>query len=155
MFWIEILHMTKSQVLNFLALGATTLFLAGCSVGNLLGGGGKTSPEAVQVPVGNQLALPPDLQLAAPTETTDAYQSNGVVADENAASATAVAPAAPAAPVQDIYAKYNISKAKPDGTAKTREELQAELKKAMLAEKRRNNPNYGTIRNIGAIFTDG
>jgi len=37
-------------------------------------------PQATNVPVGNNLALPPDLQLATPTATTDRYQPNGYVA---------------------------------------------------------------------------
>ena len=30
----------------------------------------------------------------------------------------------------------------------------AELKAAVIAEKRRKNPSYGTFGNIGAIFTE-
>jgi hypothetical protein len=43
---------------------------------------------------------------------------------------------------------------KPDGTPKTPGELSAELKKAMLAEKRKTNPRYGTIFNAGELFND-
>lgn len=55
----------------------------------------------------------------------------------------------------EALAKYGISKTKPDGTPKTENELDAELKAVYLAEKRKNNPDYGTIKNIGAIFSDG
>ena len=44
---------------------------------------------------------------------------------------------------------------KPDGTAKTKEELQAELKVAILKRKQQQQPGYGTVRNIGNIFKDG
>ena len=65
-------------------------------------------------------------------------------------------PPVAAAPVRrDIYTEYGISKLKPDGTAKTVEELKAELKVAILKRKQQQNPGYGTIRNIGAIFSDG
>jgi hypothetical protein len=61
-----------------------------------------------------------------------------------------------AAPVKrDIYAEYGVSKLKPDGTAKTPAELQTELKQAILKRKQQQNPGYGTIRNIGNIFSDG
>ena len=66
------------------------------------------------------------------------------------------APSVPVAPVKrDIYAEYGISKVKPDGTAKTDYELKQELKLAMLKRKQQQNPNYGTVFNIGNIFDDG
>lgn len=54
----------------------------------------------------------------------------------------------------EALAKFGISKTKPDGTPKTANELDNELKAAVLAEKRKTNPNYGTIWNIGNIFND-
>lgn len=55
----------------------------------------------------------------------------------------------------EALAKFGISKTKPDGTPKTTNEIDAELKAAVLAEKRKSNPDYGTINNLGNIFTDG
>jgi hypothetical protein len=116
------------------------------------------------IPVGNQLALPPDLALAQPSNTVEGYQPNGQAPQiANAAPARAAtsvygetgAPAPKPGTLDYNLAKYGISKYKPDGTLKTSAELNAELRKAILAEKRRANPNYGTIRNIGAIFSDG
>jgi hypothetical protein len=154
---------------TFASLLAVTL-LAGCSAGSLLDpkvGATRTSA----VPVGNDLALPPDLALRAPGATTDEYVPNGPVdsgdsqfagLDDGGLSAPAptrarprATPAAPAEERVDNYTKYGISKTNPDGSAKTPQQLNKELKAAMLAEKRRTNPGYGTIRNIGAIFTDG
>ncbi len=134
--------------------------LSGCSsAANLLGGGSSSPTQQARVPVGNELALPPDLSLRAPTQTVDGYQPNGEVA------ALQDAPSAPRTQAstsvygndapQDIYAKYGISKSRPDGQAKSKTELTAELKAAILADKRRTNPRYGTIMNIGAIFSDG
>jgi hypothetical protein len=142
--------------------------LAGCSAGSLLDPkAGATRTTAV--PVGNDLALPPDLALRAPGATTDDYVPNGPVdngdtqvagLDDGGLSTPAptrarAAPAAPAEERVDNYTKYGISKTNPDGSAKTPQQLSNELKAAIKAEKRRTNPGYGTIRNIGAIFTDG
>jgi hypothetical protein len=154
-----------SRILSLVFLAAG---LSACSTAaNLLGGGSPApAPQAVNIPIGNQLALPPDLSLAAPRQTVDGYQPNGPVT-------SSVAEAAPASTTDELYsaqpvtakrrggtlddtlAFYNISKLKPDGTAKNTAELNRELTAAMKAEKRRTNPNYGTIFNIGEIFSDG
>ena len=142
--------------MKLIILVCTGIFLSGCSTAaNLLGGDSPTA-QAVRIPVGNELALPPDLALRAPTQTSDAYVPNGPVANDVAS----VAPAPQtnvygAAKPLDNFAKYGISKTHPDGRAKTPQELSVELRAAILAEKRRTNPGYGTIRNIGAIFQDG
>lgn len=123
---------------------------------------GKSSvPQANNINVGNNLAMPPDLQLAVPGQTSDVYQPNvGTGADEISEGGlanpqkVALSQLPPAAPVQDVYEKYGISKINADGSAKTPEQLKKELKAAILAKKRQANPGYGTIRNIGAIFSD-
>jgi hypothetical protein len=140
-----------------------SLVLGGCSSSGVLGslgmGSSSPAPASSNIQVGNNLAMPPDLQLRAPgTNTSAAYEPNTVAAEpvQSAALDQPIAPAPVArAPAQDIYAKYGISKVKPDGTAKTPEELKAELKLAVLEEKRRKQPGYGTISNIGNIFSDG
>ena len=146
------------------------LMLAGCSSGSGLLSGKESVPQAINVPVGNSLALPPDLQLAAPTQTSDAYQPNGTV-ESVAAAPTAkskIALAQPAlkdsaalyggspttAPTGDIFDQYNISKTKSDGSKKTVQELNEELRAAILKKRRQANPSYGTIGNFGAIFKD-
>jgi hypothetical protein len=43
---------------------------------------------------------------------------------------------------------------KPDGTRKTDYELQQELRQVYISRKRAQNPNYGTIMNIGSVFSD-
>jgi hypothetical protein len=159
------------RLVSTFATLTTVALLAGCSAGSLLDPkAGATRTTAV--PVGNDLALPPDLALRAPGTTTDDYVPNGPVdsldsqsagLDDGGLSAPAptrkrTASAAPAAPAEervDNYTKYGISKTNPDGSAKTPQQLSNELKAAIKAEKRRTNPGYGTIRNIGAIFTDG
>ncbi len=140
-----------------------SLVLAGCGgASRLLGGMGLGSsapaPQAPTVRTGNNLALPPDLQLRPPGTVTETYQPNPPPAPVQTASAEEglYAPIAPAPVVKkDIYAEYGISKTKPDGTPKLEADLKAELKQAIIKRKRETNPDYGTVRNIGAIFRDG
>jgi DUF3035 family protein len=53
---------------------------------------------------------------------------------------------------EDAYLKFGISKTRPDGTAKTQTELDRELLEAVRREKRKQNPSYGTIFNMGDLF---
>ena len=100
--------------------------------------------------------MPPDLSLAAPgTAPAPTYKSASLEAppvDDNIYGGAP--PAAPRAPAVDVYEKYGINKLKPDGTKKNDNVLREELRKAVIAEKRKTNPNYGTIRNIGQLFND-
>ena len=139
-----------------------SLVLAGCGASRLLGGMGLGSsapaPQAPVVRTGNNLALPPDLQLRPPGTATETYQPNPPPAPVQTASAEEglYAPVTPAPVVKkDIYAEYGVSKTKLDGTPKPEGELKAELKQAILKRKRETNPGYGTVRNIGNIFSDG
>lgn len=144
-----------------IAILLSGLVLAGCSSGLL--NRKSTVPQASNVPTYSSLALPPDLQLPAPgTATYRAPQP--AVASEGVYGTQSATPPRPGAQVRqncpsgiatsDVYECYGISKVKPDGTPKTEYELKAELKAAVLAEKRRTNPGYGTFTNIGAIFRD-
>lgn len=146
---------------GFLSL---TFFVSGCTTSNLVSSlTGPQEPQAPRtLPVGNTLSMPDDLQLAAPANTTDAYQSNGgqnVLLDGSDLSAAPSALARPAdlpkAVLVDWYAQFNINKLKPDGTPKTEIELQEELRLAVLAEKRKTNPNYGTFKNLPNLFRGG
>jgi hypothetical protein len=133
--------------------------LAGCSETQFadMMGAGKASADETQIRTHNNLAMPPDLQLAPPgtrvaaTEPPagDAQAANIPAPVDGAPVATATTTAPP-----DSYAKYGISKTNPDGTPKEKQQLWKELREAKLAEKRRTNPNYGTVFNIGNIFTD-
>jgi hypothetical protein len=151
--------MKSLSSLGFIA----ALALGGCSETNFADfmGAGKYSSNESQVHTGNNLAMPPDLQLdapgtrvaAAPTPTTGAQAAS--VPTPVAGQTAAAAPPPAAAAEQDVYVRYGISKTNPDGTEKTKQQLWKELRAAQLAEKRRTNPNYGTIFNIGNIFSDG
>jgi hypothetical protein len=147
------------KLLN-LSIALMAFALAGCSTG-LLGGGGSSAPNAEpQIQVNNQLAMPPDLSLAAPGSAAapapaKAYKSASLAppSDDNIYDDTAPPPAA-RAPAVDVYEKYGINKFNPDGTKKNDNVLREELRQAVIAEKRKKNPNYGTIRNIGELFND-
>ncbi len=152
--------------LDYILVLATSLALGGCSLGGLLDKG--ASQPNVNVPVGNDLAMPPSLQLPQPgTGVSDTFaNSSDAVGGDNLALNEPTAPAAnrslgkypspPGTPAgSDVFEQNGISKLKPDGTVKSTSELNAELKQVFLRKKREQNPGYGTIRNIGSIFTDG
>jgi len=151
------------------------LAVAGCSetkVQDLLGSGKDAAPDESQVRVNRNLAMPPDLNLRPPSgETAEDGQPNTVAAatppaqpamDQAQAqpapqpvkTAAATPPAQGEEPKQDVYEKYGISKVGPDGKPKTENQLYKELHAAQLAEKRKANPNYGTIWNMGNVFKD-
>ena len=149
------------------------LGLSGCSAGAGLLDPKSSVPSASNVPVGNPLVLPPDLQLASPTATSDAYQPNGTVAPQPSLAAKSSAKSKVASlntasstdanlygastltatkTSADIFEQYGISKVKADGSAKSPQQLRDELSAAILKKKREKNSKYGTIANIGSIF---
>ena len=69
-----------------------------------------------------------------------------------AAAPPAVKPAVAGNPRDNAFIKYGISKTHPDGKPKTEQELNKELLAAIKEEKRRQDPKYGTIFNIGDLF---
>jgi hypothetical protein len=150
---------THTMILRNLTLAIAAVTLGGCSTSGMMEkmglGGGSSAPPQQTVQSGNPLAMPPDLQLKAPNAVADTYQPNtakGAPVEQDVAAA----PIDPApAPTGDVYEQYGISKLKPDGSAKSTADLQKELKAAVLKRKRETNPNYGTFKNMGNIFSDG
>ena len=146
------------NALSFATLAMVALSVSGCgsmSASSLLGDG---KPSATQAQVAPDLAMPPDLQLRPPGQATTYSEATTAAAPATQTAATVpqiTTTANVAQPQADIYESYGISKFNPDGTPKTQEQLQAELKKAVILKKQQQNPNYGTIFNIGNIFTDG
>jgi hypothetical protein len=140
-----------------LSIALMAVSLAGCSTG-LLGGGGDSAPTAQsQIQVNNQLAMPPDLSLAAPgsgVAPTKTYKSASLEPPSSDNVYGDAAPPVARAPAVDVYEKYGVNKLNPDGTKKNDNVLREELRQAVIAEKRKTNPNYGTIRNIGELFND-
>ena len=139
---------------------------------DMLGVGKSAVPDASQVTVAQNLAMPPDLQLRAPPDgPANDNQATAVQAPPEpaqpvqpvaAAPPTQPAPpplkqtqtAAAEQPKQDVYERYGISKTYPDGKPKPQNVLYEELHQAQVEEKRRANPNYGTIWNMGSVFKD-
>jgi hypothetical protein len=152
----------KSQT-KILFCVAVALVLSACTGGQSLLDSKASTPRAVNVPVGNALALPPDLQLQAPTQTSDAYLPNGPVdvpAPAPKVSTQIASAASPALPnvdglkKQDIMEQYGVSRVNADGTPRTSEQLREALRQAIIAKRKAANPNYGTIANLGNIFKD-
>lgn len=158
-------------VVRLIGVSLVAAGLMGCSAANLLTGKSAV-PQATSVPVGNQLALPPDLSLATPRQTTEAYVPNGPINDTTETQTAALSEPATGesslyggtvpskkstqpGTLDDTLERYGISKLKPDGTPKSSADINRELRAAIIAEKRRTNPGYGTVRNIGNIFSDG
>jgi hypothetical protein len=146
-----------------LGVVAASLVLAGCSSASGLLNRGSRGPQATNVPTGGNLSLPPDLQLPAPGSGTAAsYQPSAPAAsvDGGVYGTPAAAPrrgigntSCPnGTKALDIYECYGVNKLKPDGTKKNAAELQLEVRKAVMAEKRRANPSYGTFKNFGELF---
>lgn len=165
------MKMAYGLVLSLMAAFA----VAGCSetkMQDLLGSGKEATPDETQVRVNRNLSMPPDLSLRPPSgETSEDGQPQQIASapppaepamdqaqPQPAPMTTASANPPPAQgqqpPQQDVYEKYGISKTGPDGKPKTENQLFKELKAAQLAEKRKSNPNYGTIWNMGNVFKD-
>jgi hypothetical protein len=153
-----------SSPLKISIVVACALALGACSTASSLLNNKSAVPQASQINVGNPLAMPPDLQLAVPSQTSDTYQPNpgdgkaaadaGLSASGQPVQEASLYGSPGEAPKQDIYDQYGVSKVKADGKPKSKDQLRAELKAAIIAKKRETNPNYGTIKNIGAIFSD-
>ena len=137
-------------------LGGFALLLTGC--GDSMRGYLERDTPAQTTAVRQDLTMPPDLRLAPPGTAPAAPETPAPATYDDSLGATAPTvpaepSAAPAAP-QDKYAKAGIPLTKPDGTKKSDAELDAELRTYYLAKKRQQNPNYGTVFNMGNIFKD-
>lgn len=66
--------------------------------------------------------------------------------------AAANQPATPPVAANDVYAKYGISKTNPDGSRKSEAQLIKELRQKYNEAKQVENPNYGSVFNIGNLF---
>jgi hypothetical protein len=192
------------KIIEKISLGAAAcILLAACSEVSVMNklGLGKSPPDESQVVANNSLAMPPDLQLPAPsanaavppqpaaqasapvtaappdalaaapatTEVASTEQSpydtgeqqlttDGSIATAPSSVGTPAVQAAqkrdmrPSDPKEDAYLRFGISKTRPDGTPKTQAELDRELLEAVRAEKRKQNPSYGTVFNMGELF---
>jgi hypothetical protein len=107
------------------------------------------------------LSMPPDLRLPQPGSAPPPA-AVPVTPAKPAKSAYAApvnpvqgASAGAAQPQGDIYDQYGISKVNADGTKKSDDQLREELRQVIIARKKQQNPNYGSVYNIGNIFGGG
>lgn len=127
-------------------------------------GTANAAAEAAAAAVGSQaLHTPPEevlqnaqgaptSRVAQPAPVQTAAVQPAPVVQAPAANATAAQGAA--ASTQDVYQQYGISRTNPDGTLKSEAQLASELKQKRLERERAKNPNYGSIWNIGNIFSE-
>lgn len=145
-------------IMSIAGLAFAAAALAGCATQSVTDIMGSDSPATQQAQTYQDLSMPPDMRLP-PPGTAQSYAAQPA-ATAPAANTAKLAPAqmaaaSPAQPAGDIYERNGISKLHADGTPKTDAELKAELKQLYLAKKRQQDPNYGTVFNIGNIFSGG
>lgn len=148
---------------SILGVIAVSISASGCAyTSNLLEDDPKPQTIASAAP---DLTMPPDLRLPppgsgpvapAPAPSYDAAPEVMSAVPPAASGAAAPATAAKGArkPEDAAYEKYGIVIYNPDGTRRPDYVLREELQQAILKEKQQNNPNYGTVFNIGNIFKD-
>lgn len=166
----------RKTISNLLIIGCGSLFISGCSsipgISDIMGDD-KQAPDERQVSVHQMLALPPDYELRPPADGSNIQspQANpyalpaltpGAAAptlptqvatvDPSAPGPTSIAPGAATQPAANTY--QGVSTLNPDGTPKSRAQINKELKKKHIEDQRKKNPNYGTIWNIGSLFSD-
>jgi hypothetical protein len=130
------------------------------------GTGTPPPPPPQPVRVASSAVQPPNYGAVAPETTTASLTPAAPVtaaapvapakpgaAPAPAATAPGAAPATAAAD-QDIYARYGISRTRPDGTPKKASELRDELRQKYIEMQRAKNPNYGTVLNMGNVWSD-
>jgi hypothetical protein len=200
----------QMRIFAKIAVGSALVWtLNACSETSIMNkmGLGKAPPDETQIVSNNNLALPPDLTLPAPSaaaasenqvprqaqsavsavppdgyaapavqpaETTEVAAAEPTPYDSGAQQLETYGTTTPAAgagtgpnpavqatakrdlsgvdPKEDAYKRFGISKTRSDGTPKTQAELDRELLEAVRAEKRKTNPRYGTVFNIGELF---
>lgn len=148
--------------------------IAGCSETGFqdIIGSGKYTPDETQVAVNQPLSVPPDLQLRPPSNEEPPAVANVPQASQQPAAVDLQQPQdlteevteseQPADQQQadlgeplDVYARWGVSRTHPDGREKTQVELNKEMREKRIEAERQKDPNYGTIWNLGSIWSDG
>jgi hypothetical protein len=111
------------------------------------------APQAIEQPASGNLQQPEDLTLA-PGSARDVRQESQPQPSQPQAAPQPQQQASAGEP-QDIYARWGVSRHHPDGREKSQLELNEEMRQKRLEAKRREDPNYGTIWNLGSIWSDG
>ena len=139
-----------TMVSRLAVLVAVSAALAGC--GSAARSMLERDDSAVQASASPNLTMPPDLRLPPPGSAPPPAASYNPPPTTGAAPGTAAAPRP--AYGDDVYAQAGISTTNPDGSRKPEPQLREELRQYYAAKKREKNPNYGTVFNIGNIFSD-
>ena len=175
--------MIRQSALRAAVLIAFGGVVAGCSETGFQDfiGAGKYAPDETQVAVNQPLSVPPDLQLRPPSDepqqvasaprpveqpvSGDLQQPQDIGLSPPDQPATPPAQAQPQQPQpqqladagepHDIYAQWGVSRHHPDGTEKSQLELNEEMRRKRDEVKRQEDPNYGTIWNLGSVWSDG
>jgi len=126
------------------------------------GAGAPRQPVASQQPV---TTAPPNYGAPEPEPVQQqavqqpTYPTPQPVPSQQAATTpqTAATPqtaTAPATDPNDPYAKWGVSRYRADGTKKSQAEINEEMRQVKLKQKQAENPNYGTIWNLGNVWSD-
>ncbi len=108
-------------------------------------------PQPLSAPAGDVTGSL-DATVGEPNAQAQPPVNPAAVPDVVAATPPAVKPAVAGNPRDNAFLKYGISKTHPDGKPKTEQQLNKELLAAIKEEKRRQDPSYGTIFNVGDLF---
>ncbi len=104
----------------------------------------------------NQLATAPGTPAPLPAPGTQPVATAPVVGPAQVASAPGPATIAPgtqpAQGQQPAQQPGGVNPYHPDGTPKTANEMNEEMRQRRIDEERRSNPGYGTIWNIGSLW---
>jgi hypothetical protein len=166
--------MIRKSAIRAAVLVMTGGIVAGCSETGFQDfiGAGKYAPDETQVSANQPLSVPPDLQLRPPSDEAP-RQVASLPQENQPASGTLQQPQdldlspqdqqpqpqpqqqAAAGEPQDAYARWGVSRYHPDGREKTQLELNAEMREKRAEKNRQEDPNYGTIWNLGSIWSDG
>lgn len=172
----------RRPFLRYAAIASISLLPGACGsfpdIDDVMGSG-KAAPDESQVRVHQVLAMPPDYQLRPPADgsNVETGQTNPLALpnikpggtppalNQPQQDPTEVANADPDKPGPQAITPTNnqnndpdtyngVSTKHPDGTPKSRAEINEELRKKHVEAKRKEDPNYGTIWNIGSLFDD-
>jgi hypothetical protein len=115
-----------------------------------------SQPPAGRAAPSGQLQQPQDITLApGPEEAAPRPQQSAPQPQQSAPQTLQPEPQTAAAEPQDVYARWGVSRHHPDGREKTQIELNEEMRQKRDEVRRQQDPNYGTIWNLGNIWSDG
>lgn len=118
-----------------------------------------SSPQTgngLQVQQGQRATGTPTYQAPPPPQPSQPAWQNTAPAPAPTQQQAYNAPAAPAStgnPADQPYTRLGINPYNADGSRKEQKVLEKELRAAELAQKQASNPNYGTVFNMGELWS--